>query len=162
MHDGNLSFYCSLVCLVHLFSKTRPTAPSRAKFNCFCSMGSSGGCGTSEEHLQQTSLAVSKGMSDKRDSFTRQLCILIVLCVCRSSLASVNTWRAPRDQPSSAPTISFDGTGYLFTEQLADFENFDSSVRILRVTTRPNEERDGLVLYAYDRDVRAKQTFRVV
>lgn len=54
----------------------------------------------------------------------------------------------------SAPTISFDGTGYLFAEQLADVEDFNSRVRSFSITTRPNEERDGLVLYAYDRDVR--------
>lgn len=86
--------------------------------------------------------------------FWNLLFLFFSVCVSRSSLAAVNTWRAPRAQDVSASAISFDGTGYLFAEQMADVEDFDADIRILDITTRPNEERDGLVLYAYDRDVR--------
>ena len=94
-------------------------------------------------------------------TLVQQLDIILPLYFChflcvlnRSLLAAVNTWRAPRAQTTSAPSISFDGTGYLFVMQMADVQRFDSNLRTLTITTRPNEERDGLVLYAYDREVR--------
>lgn len=78
--------------------------------------------------------------------------------MCRSSLASLNIWRAPRAQSAPTPALSFDGTGYLFVDKLADIPTFapvsGRGIVRMEITTRPNVEREGLVLYAYDKDVR--------
>ena len=63
----------------------------------------------------------------------------------RSNQASNNIWRAPS---SSANPLSFNGEGYLFVEQFAN--EVDIPAPTISVILRPNDERDGLVLYAYD------------
>ena len=66
------------------------------------------------------------------------------------TLVSPNTWHGI---DLSASAISFNGNGYLKVEQLANIPNFNQLVRGLNVYTRPNNESDGLVLYAYDTTV---------
>jgi len=63
---------------------------------------------------------------------------------------SPNTWHGI---DLSASAISFNGNGYLKVEQLANIPNFDQTVRRLNVYTRPNNEADGIVVYAYDTTV---------
>ena len=77
-------------------------------------------------------------------------------------MASANIWRAPRAQRSSNSAISFDGDGYLFVEQFADNGDFVQSEREMAIITRPNEERDGLVMYAYDEAVSETRSMSVL
>lgn len=72
----------------------------------------------------------------------------------RSSIAAANIWRAARAGASPASSLSFDGNGYLFVEQLSDVVDFTIDLREIEIITRPNEENDGLVFYAYDQEVR--------
>ena len=65
----------------------------------------------------------------------------------------MNTWHAPRGTLTTAAAISFDGQGYLWVEQFGSVPNFNANARTMRIITRPNDERDGLVLYAYDKMV---------
>ena len=72
----------------------------------------------------------------------------------RNELATENTWHGPRDTLSSSATISFDGRGFLWVEQLGNVVNFNVAMRTFTIITRPNNEADGLVLYAFDPQVR--------
>ena len=60
----------------------------------------------------------------------------------------VNAWHASQTSTSSA--ISFNGMGYLYVEQLSGTSRFSSDMRRMTITLRPNDESDGLVLYAFD------------
>ncbi len=71
----------------------------------------------------------------------------------RNELAIQNTWQGPRDTLSAAAAISFDGSGFLWVEQLGNVVNFNRNRRTFTVISRPNSEEDGLVLYAYDPEV---------
>lgn len=71
----------------------------------------------------------------------------------RNELAIQNTWQGPRDTLSSAAAISFDGSGFLWVEQLGNVVNFNTGRRTFNIISRPNSEEDGLVLYAYDPEV---------
>ena len=69
----------------------------------------------------------------------------------RNELATVNAWHA--SPTSTAAAISFDGTGYLYVEQLSSISSFSFPFRSMIVTLRPNDESDGLVLFAFDSEV---------
>ena len=79
------------------------------------------------------------------------------ICFHRNELATVNAWHA--SQISTAAAISFDGMGYLFVEQLSSITEFSSQFRRMIITVRPNDESDGLVLYAYDSTVSPLRLF---
>jgi len=77
---------------------------------------------------------------------------------CRNELATQNMWQGPRDTLSSAAVISFDGSGFLWVEQLSNVARFgNTNRRSMTIITRPNSEEDGLVLYAYDPQVQLIQ-----
>ena len=71
----------------------------------------------------------------------------------RNELATVNAWHA--SSTSTAAAISFDGTGYLYVDQFSGLSSFSSFIRSIDITMRPNNERDGLVLFAFDPQVTA-------
>ena len=77
----------------------------------------------------------------------------LLYCLYRSEVASANTWTAPTGALTPSSVISFDGAGYLFVEQFSDIDDFVQNLRSIVVITRPNEESDGLVMYAYDEEV---------
>ena len=70
---------------------------------------------------------------------------LIIFIIPRNELATVNAWHA--SPTSTASAISFDGTGYLFVEELGGIR---SGFRMMTITLRSTDESDGLVLFAYD------------
>ena len=71
----------------------------------------------------------------------------------RSFLASANVWR-PSGSAFTSSIIAFDGNGYLFVEELANVKAFTNTIRRVTITARNVGERDGLVLYAFDKSVR--------
>ena len=77
-----------------------------------------------------------------RGSVELNLCIFFQL---RNELATTNAWHA--SQTSTASAISFDGMGHLFVER---FSSISSGFGMMTITLQPNDESDGLVLYAYD------------
>ena len=66
-------------------------------------------------------------------------------------MATVNAWHA--SSTSTAAAISFDGSSYLYVEQFSSLSTFSSLFRTMVITVRPNDERDGLVLFAFDPEV---------
>lgn len=63
----------------------------------------------------------------------------------------MNAWHA--SSTSTAAAISFDGTGYLYVDQFSSLSSFSTLFRTMVITVRPNDERDGLVLFAFDPQV---------
>ena len=63
----------------------------------------------------------------------------------------MNAWHA--SSTSTAAAISFDGAGYLYVDQFSSLSSFSSQFRTMDITIRPNDERDGLVLFAFDPQV---------
>ena len=82
--------------------------------------------------------------------------LILISLDLRNELATVNAWHA--SQTSTAAAISFDGSGYLFVEEFST-SSFSSSLRHLTITLRPNDESDGLVIYAYDSTVSSVTVF---
>jgi hypothetical protein len=76
---------------------------------------------------------------------------VIPLLIFRNELATVNAWHA--SSTSTAAAISFDGTGYLYIDQFSSLSSFSSLFRSMDITIRPNDERDGLILFAFDPQV---------
>ena len=63
----------------------------------------------------------------------------------------MNAWHA--SSTSTAAAISFDSSGYLYVDQFSSLSTFSSSFRTMAITMRPNDEQDGMVLFAFDPQV---------
>ena len=63
----------------------------------------------------------------------------------------MNAWHA--SPTSTAAAISFDSSGYLYVDQFSSLSTFSSSFRTMVITMRPNDEQDGMVLFAFDPQV---------
>ena len=64
-------------------------------------------------------------------------------------------WHADPGFLRTASTLSFDGSGYLFTEQLGTETEFATSALFLSVVLylRLNDASQGLIMYAYQPQV---------
>ena len=79
---------------------------------------------------------------------------MAIMCCFRSQLAAAVAWHAQKGFPSTASALSFDGRGYLFTQQFGTDTRFGRSPSQQFVLyLRPNDASRGLVMYAYQPQV---------
>lgn len=80
---------------------------------------------------------------------------IIYLTVLRNGLARNVAWHAGSGQLRSSSAISFDGRGYLFTEQFGTVADFSTAAifQTVMLFLRPNDASRGLAMYAYQPQV---------
>ena len=73
----------------------------------------------------------------------------------RNGLARNVAWHAGSGQLRSSSAISFDGRGYLFTEQFGTVADFSTGAtfQTIMLFLRPNDASRGLAMYAYQPQV---------